>query len=246
MLRFVEFRGLIQHPDRFDLKPRTKKGTIEALGKHTGAFFDAFVRHTEMFHAHHGAKVPSKHYDSFPAWFEHQIKLGALAASVAPAGRMHDIGCGVAIPSIVFAHLTGQEAVAIDTDPAALRIAQQLASRLGVSTVRFVPVDYNAFDPAALSASDLLFVSDPMPDMVQAFRDLALSTRASVLLNMAPTHIRPMLIDGLDPARLIEFIRPFLARLIRLAGYDEALLMKTEYVPAQFVFVGKRGSLISA
>lgn len=64
---------------------------------------------------------------------EHQAKLGVIATELnIPTANLYDIGCGLAIPSLVYARISGKKVTAFDPNKEDLERAARFASQLGV------------------------------------------------------------------------------------------------------------------
>jgi len=142
-----------------------------------------------------------------PTWQRH-VAAYSLCASLLPAGRVLDVGCGVGHS---FELLAPRETVGVDLDPSALA-GQRRETR--VADMRELPFDDGSF-AAVLSVQSLEHVPDPQRAVVEARRVLRPGGVAVFVTPNRLTFGRPD--EVVDPYHYVEFSASELRELCEAA-----------------------------
>lgn len=146
-----------------------------------------------------------------PTWQRH-VAAYALCASLLPAGRLLDLGCGIGHSHQL---LAPRETVGIDLDRAALAGQDR---EVHVADMRVLPFEAGRFE-SVLSVHSLEHVPDPESVMAEVARVLVESGTAifvtpnRLTFGMPDEIIDPYHYVEFDPAQLAEVAAPYFERV---------------------------------
>ncbi len=187
MVKRVALAELIDraHLPRISLTSMNGPGSsrqVPLFGHFTQCVIDRYYAYLE--HIFNRAERTPPTREEAAIFFDHMVRLGALAASLKGDGKLVDICCGVAIPSIVFSLLTGRKSVAVDIEATYIEHVRAICSLLGLRTVHTIQTDCTDMPSSiTFNAGDTLFLSNPLPhELIPVWFKRACELRLSFIL----------------------------------------------------------------
>lgn len=127
------------------------------------------------------SKDPLLNRMMIPSLTEFYARIGAYAATVNTIGKLYEVGCGLAIPSLAYSLLTNRPVIAVDTNRKEIKNTHSLTEKLEVKTLNLKVENavyrikgkgpwYSLRDYASQkpTSDDTLLVVNPVDDALDA------------------------------------------------------------------------------
>lgn len=96
---------------------------------------------------------------------QHYARIGAFLATINPQGKpIYEIGCGIAIPSLIYSLLTGNKIIACDRDEESIESTKKLRDKFGAESLELLCADAQDFMETRARKEGITLILNPPKD----------------------------------------------------------------------------------